>query len=153
MSGLIQFTQAPPPLGNVGLQGNSDVLQPVDYRNYDAVTTETHRWSDVLWPRSRLRGSLFESSHRVWEWNSQMTGGHVPKKVTGVTFNANGDPLAGATVSLFNTATGLLVDTQISDSAGNYQCGDPNAVACFAVAYKAGSPDIAAATVNTLLGG
>ena len=60
--------------------------------------------------------------------------------------------LGSATVQIFNTATGLLVDTVTSDSAGNYFASDPNAVNCFAVAYEAGSPDVAGTTKNNLTG-
>jgi hypothetical protein len=53
---------------------------------------------------------------------------------------------------LFNTSTGALVDTQTTASDGSYSCGDPNAVACFLVSYKAGSPDISGTSLNTIAG-
>jgi hypothetical protein len=55
-------------------------------------------------------------------------------------------------VDLFNTLTGLQVDTQISASDGSFTCGDPNAVNCFAVADIAGSPETAGTTIQSLTG-
>ncbi|MDI9847384.1 carboxypeptidase-like regulatory domain-containing protein [Rhodoblastus sp. 17X3] len=154
-----------PVLGSPGYGGNDDSLQPNDYRvsppGYSSPVSANLRFSDVLWPRASFTGGIdanspcpyvIEGMHQVWEWNFPATGGHVEKKVIGQTLDSSGAPLAGATVQLFNTATGLLVDTQVSDAGGNYQLSDPNGVACFVVAYEPGSPDVAGTTVNTLTG-
>lgn len=162
MSGLIQALVANPFLGMGGHQGNTDVLQSVDYRvSYldFAPSNDAARDSDILWPRSSFTGQdyatiapIWDSCRQHWEWNWFLTGGHVAKKISGVTLNSAGAPLGNAVVQLFNTATGLLVDTQTSDSSGNYVCSDPNAVACFVVAYEGGSPDVAGTTNNNLIG-
>ena len=145
------------PYPNVSVwQQPDENLQPPDYRN---APNGQPQYSDVVWPRSSLRGAdgtaianIWESAHQMWEWIFPPTGVHVEKKISGVTKDSTGAILAGATVMLFNTATGLLVDTVVSDSAGNYYCSDPNAVNCFAVAYEAGSPDVAGTTKNNLTG-
>jgi hypothetical protein len=117
----------------------------------------------VLWPRSRFQGisdngatiaTIWDSSPLWWEWSGNLwpMGVRVRKHFTGVTRDAFGNRLGNCQVQLFNTATGTLVDTQTSDSQGNYNCGDPNNVTCFLVGYLSGSPDVAGTTVDTLTG-
>jgi hypothetical protein len=144
-----------------GVTCNDDSNQPADYRVTSPFSRRDPRDSDILWPRSSFTGGIDASSpcpyvidgaHQAWEWNFPETGCRVPKKISGQTLDSSGAPNGGCTVMLFNTATGLLVDTQISDGSGNYRLSDPNAAACFIVAYEAGSPDTAGTTVNTLTG-
>ena len=60
--------------------------------------------------------------------------------------------IGGATVTLFKTATNTQIAlSQTSAPDGTYSLGAPTAETCFVVAYKAGSPDIAGTTVNTLV--
>lgn len=122
------------------------------------------RDSDVTWTRSSVLGSggqdgmttggggILQADCQRWEWNFPPTGCHVRKKVSGIVVNSSGVPVAGVTVDLFNTATGLQVDTQMSASDGSFTCGDPNAVTCFAVADIAGSPETAGTTIQSLTG-
>lgn len=138
---------------------NNDVLQSPDYRESSQVSRSPISSSDALWPRSSFQGAdgtaianIWDGAHQIWEWNFPPTGVHVRKKISGVTKDSTGAVLGGATVQIFNTTTGLLVDTVVSDSAGNYYASDPNAVSCFAVGYETGSPDVAGTTVNTLTG-
>ena len=116
---------------------------------------------DMLWPHSQQVGGGFGGGGRIlnpdfqaqaWEINVLATGSRHRMVFTGVTLNAAGTPLGGCTVQLFNTATGQLVDTQVSDSKGNYKVTDPNNVACFMVAYLPGSPDVTGATIDELTG-
>jgi hypothetical protein len=140
---------------------NDDRLHHTDYKSVQVDQRDPNvSGVNFLWPRSSFQGAqngmaqplITEAAHQMWEWDVQPTGGHVRTRVTGVTRNNVGAPLGGATVQLFNTSTGLLVDTVTSDSAGNYTASDPNAVACFAVAYEAGSPDVAGTTKNNITG-
>lgn len=152
------------PIGR-GRGVNDDAIQQPDYRttypySRDGLLQEV----DVTWTRSSMLGSggqdgivsgaggILHADCQRWEWNFPPTGCHVRKVVSGVVRNSSGVGVAGATVQLFNTSTGLLVDTQTTASDGSYTCGDPNAVSCFAIAYLPGSPDTAGTTVNTVAG-
>ncbi len=120
---------------------------------------------DPLWTRTNMpgatgqdgiasgQGGILQADCQRWEWAWPPTGCHVRKLVSGVVINGTTrNPVSGATVRLFNTATGLLVDTQTSGSDGSFTCGDPNAVNCFAVADIAGSPELAGTTIQELTG-
>ncbi len=79
------------------------------------------RYSDVLWYRTKVPSSqsginstgagILDAAPQAWEWNCPLTGCHVRKVVTGFVRDVNGAAVSGATVYLFNTSTGLLVDT------------------------------------------
>jgi hypothetical protein len=59
--------------------------------------------------------------------------------------------VSGAIVQGFITATDAYVGETTADSLGNYELGTPYpATNHYLVAYRAGSPDIAGTTVNTL---
>jgi hypothetical protein len=160
MSGLLNAVSTAGAVIGMNYGANDESLQPVDYRvtppfSFGIVPT----FSDVLWPRSRRMGAdyaniapIWDSTPQMWEWNIYATGQRNRKRVTGITKDSNGNPLGGVTVYLFNTATGLLVDKQVSASDGSYTTFDPNAVACFEVGYLAGSPDTTGATLNTVTG-
>lgn len=74
--------------------------------------------------------------------------------IAGISRDANGAVLGGCTVKLFATATDVLKETQISDAVtGAYQFSsilEPGTY--YLVEYKAGSPDVAGTSVNTLVG-
>lgn len=142
---------------------NTDDLQPPEYKtlggNFVSQTPMDH--ADILWPRSQSLGASCigggpilnpDPAAQAWEWNVYTTGSRHRQVFTGVTLDSSGAPLGGCTVMLFNTATGVFVDSQTSDSAGNYKVTDPNNVACFIVAYLPGSPDVAGTTIDELTG-
>jgi hypothetical protein len=139
---------------------NFDVLQRPDDRVpaiYSRRADATD--SDVLWPRPSFPGAGFingfgglDAAHQAWEWNLDARGHRAPKVISGVTRDSAGAAIGSVTVQLFNTVTGLLVDTQVSDSGGNYRLYDPNNVACFVVAYLDTTTDLAGTTLNTLTG-
>jgi hypothetical protein len=59
--------------------------------------------------------------------------------------------VSGATVQGFRTSDDLFVGETTADSSGNYELATVYpATNHYLVAYKAGSPDITGATVNTL---
>lgn len=140
---------------------NDSVLQPSTYRR-TLPPTRSGRVQDVdvFWPRSSFTGRdvgatwgamSMEARHQDWEYNyGYASGRSAPKVITGIARDSGGSPLGGATVSLYNTATGLLVETVTADAGGYFTVTDPNNVACFVVAYKPGSPDVCGTTVNTL---
>ncbi|MGZ4849800.1 MAG: hypothetical protein ACXV2C_00240 [Candidatus Bathyarchaeia archaeon] len=143
---------------------NIETLHRDDYRRIpfdirEGIVLQTG--INYVWPRSSFTGQdyvnmpmVWECRHQQWEYSQIMIpdGQHTRKKITGVTRNSVGTAVNGITVNLYNTTTGALVDSQVSDSAGNYTVTDPNGVSCFVVAYLAGSPDTAGTTKNNLTG-
>lgn len=71
--------------------------------------------------------------------------------LSGVTRNSTGAPLGLCVVKLFEAATDIEVGQTTSDGAGafSFSLGN-NAGFFYIVAYKAGSPDVAGTSVNTL---
>jgi hypothetical protein len=87
-----------------------------------------------------------------------------PRKysIAGVTKDATGAPLGGCTVEVYETVTaanpnepkGRFVGSTVSDTNGNYSVDvyvGPGAT-FRAVVSKAGAPDVAGTSVNTLVG-
>ena len=74
--------------------------------------------------------------------------------ISGVTKDSSGTPLGSCTVDLFLTDGDVLYGTTTSDaSTGAYRfLVSGNSSDFYCVAYKAGSPDVAGVTVNTLYG-
>jgi hypothetical protein len=71
--------------------------------------------------------------------------------LSGVTRDSAGTPLAGCVVDLFLNSEDTLVATTTSDGSGNYRFTlSGNSQTYFVRAYKAGSPDVAGTSVNTL---
>lgn len=70
--------------------------------------------------------------------------------LNGVTRNGAGNPLAGVSIKVFRSDNDALVASGTSGSDGTYSIVTPGTGPYYAVAYKAGSPDIAGTTVNTL---
>lgn len=72
--------------------------------------------------------------------------------ISGVTRDELEAVLPNCTVHLFRTGGNSYVSTVLSDGSGNYSfvIGN-NAGNFYAVAYLAGSPDVAGTTVNTLV--
>ena len=75
-------------------------------------------------------------------------------RINGVTRDANGTILGNCVVHLFFTASDVIQAVQTSDpTTGAYSIiVQPPPVTYYAVAYKAGSPDVAGTTINTLTG-
>lgn len=82
-------------------------------------------------------------------------------RLAGVTRDAAGAALPNALVRVFETESGLFRADTVSDASGNYSLDvtgdgvDPESGAPLAftiVAYKAGGPDVAGTTANTLVG-
>lgn len=72
--------------------------------------------------------------------------------ITGVTRDSAGATLGNCTVHLFNTINDIEIAEMVSDATGNYSFTiDGNGQQRYAVAYLAGSPDVAGTTVNTLI--
>jgi len=72
--------------------------------------------------------------------------------IVGISKDLNGSILGNCIVKLFNTATDVISQQTISDASGNYSFAVDKTQKWYVVAYKAGSPDVAGTTLNTLVG-
>jgi hypothetical protein len=75
-------------------------------------------------------------------------------RLSGTTRDSTGAALANCVVEWFDTATDVKIGSTTSDANGFYEfrtAGQPPN-AYYLVAYKAGSPDVAGTTLNTLTG-
>jgi hypothetical protein len=84
--------------------------------------------------------------------HANRVGVHRNFALEGVTRDTNSAPLGGVVVQLFRTTDEAFIEQSTSDVNGNYQLSTPYADAHYIVAYKAGSPDVAGTTTNTLTG-
>lgn len=71
--------------------------------------------------------------------------------LSGVTKDSTGSALGACVVQLFRTPSDALVSEITSDASGNYNFDNPGSGPFYIVAYKAGAPDVAGTTVNTLV--
>lgn len=71
--------------------------------------------------------------------------------ITGITRDSTGAVLGSCVVDMFDTATDTIRGTTISDANGNYLVDGQIDTTYYLVAYKAGAPDVAGTTVNTLV--
>lgn len=72
--------------------------------------------------------------------------------ITGVTKDSTGVALATCDIDLFETTTDTKRANTTSDGSGAFSFPANAYDRYYAVAYKAGSPDVAGTTVNTLTG-
>ena len=83
---------------------------------------------------------------------------HVPYQrpslytVSGTTRDSTGATLAGCTVDVIETATGVRRARTVSDAAGAFSVAVTEGLQFRLDAYLAGSPDVAGTTVNTVVG-
>ena len=77
---------------------------------------------------------------------------HAPPVITGVTRDSSGVALGDCVVQLFRTSDDAIVTETVSDGSGNYAIFAQGTGPFYVVAYKAGAPDVAGTTVNTLQG-
>jgi hypothetical protein len=78
--------------------------------------------------------------------------GKFRRVIRDTTLDAAGAPLAGVTVKVFDATTDQKVDQVVSDAAGVYEASVYNDATYQCIAYKAGAPDVAGASVNTVRG-
>lgn len=83
-------------------------------------------------------------------------GFHGPRRrievlIGGYTRNGAGTALPACDVHLFRTSDDLEMDQTTSDASGYYEFRTAlPAESYYAVAYKAGAPDVSGTTINTL---
>ena len=123
-------------------------------------------WADGnLWPRSRFRGGdsagtpmfLTEDAACTGRWAmiEEEGGTQSMLAIRGFCYASDGStPVSGVTVQVFVTATDEYLRACVSAVDGAYEARTerPAGTQHYLVAYKAGSPDIAGTTVNTLTG-
>jgi hypothetical protein len=90
--------------------------------------------------------------HGDWEpLSGHGAGMQHTKFIRGRCVDESSNGVSGAVVQGFLTAADQYVGETTADASGNYELGTPNpGAAHYIVAYRAGSPDIAGTTVNTL---
>jgi len=76
--------------------------------------------------------------------------GYLNMSMSGVSKDSAGATLGSCRVMIFRTEDNSFVTETTSDASGNWSVGLLKGGPFFAVAYKAGSPDVAGTTVNTL---
>lgn len=77
---------------------------------------------------------------------------HTPARfvITGNTFDSTGAPLGGVEIDFYYPATKTWAGSTVSDGSGSYTIDLPVDAVVQGVMYKAGTPDLASATVRTL---
>ena len=78
-------------------------------------------------------------------------GAFVNFRITGITKDATGAALPSCRVELYLTAMDVSIQEAISDETGSFSFNMPGTGPFYIVAYKAGLPDVAGTTVNTLV--
>ena len=75
-------------------------------------------------------------------------------RIQGITKTSTGAVLANCSVDIFETASRRLRGSTVSDADGAYslEITSGEGLTFFVTAYKAGAPDVAGTTVNTLVG-
>jgi hypothetical protein len=135
------------------------------------VASYSSRWQafgqDVLWTRTAMSSGQFAdtflsySGQNIWDPSvrlmSESKAGQRRDQIIGITKDASGVALGNCAVDLFDTTSDVKVDSVVSDASGIYAATVvwmlPYAgQQLYAVAYKAGAPDVAGTTVNTLVG-
>jgi hypothetical protein len=71
--------------------------------------------------------------------------------ISGVTRDAAGAPLGNCVVKLFRTPSDILAAATMSDASGNWSIDNPGSGPFYTVEYKAGVPDVAGTSLNTLV--
>lgn len=134
-----------------------------DYRRRGRVSQiDPNRWT-TLWPLPRMcngdaaapLGLLGQSDYDSgWahRWLKRCRGNGTVKFIMGQCKDSNGNAVGGAVVQGFVTSGDVFVTETACDDKGYYELGTPYpGVGHYLVAYRAGSPDIAGTTVNTLV--
>jgi hypothetical protein len=78
-------------------------------------------------------------------------GGYANFTISGVTRDKNGTALGTCAVELYITGRDVSIAETVSDASGNFVFNMPGTGPFYLVAYRAGSPDVAGTTVNTII--
>jgi len=143
------------------LQQSDDRVMPKDFMwDFAGTRAQLDPWADgMLWPRSRFGlggadgffGGDFSQAGRYESDKFDFCGGAQIKKLIGTSRDSSGVALGSCLIQGFLTANDVFVGQCTSDSGGYFELPTPYTGAHYLVAYKAGSPDVAGTTVNTLI--
>ena len=78
-------------------------------------------------------------------------GGVANFSISGITRDSAGASLANCRVELFVTARDVSIAETVSGSFGSFAFDMPGTGPFYLIAYKAGGPDVAGTTVNTIM--
>ena len=98
-------------------------------------------------PRPNFAGALTVGSKPFRSKNF----GSYNNTISGVTKDSAGSVLGNCVVQLFRTSDDGIVYESTSDANGVFKFYNASGGPFYIVAYKAGSPDVAGTTVNTLV--
>jgi hypothetical protein len=142
------------------LVANDYRASPPSYQPDKVAVARSRPWEDgKLWPRSRMLGS--DSTAMIvgmdaqfsgrWGEMAEESGSQTMLKFRGTTRDSTSAPLPQCVVLAYLAASGQLVGQVTSDNGGYFELPtqftpDPH----YLVSYKAGSPDVAGTTLNTL---
>lgn len=157
MSGLVR---------NPAVNADQNIVTAVDRRWDFGISPDAEDVSRsslmAQWPQSSLRGTdgaqIAVQALRAgapgaylmatMPWRS---GARWPYVLAGIAKDSAGAALGGAMVRAFLTATDVEQAETISAADGAYSVGVPSNAAHYVVSYKAGSPDVAGVSLNTLI--
>jgi hypothetical protein len=113
---------------------------------------------DILWPRSQgLNGAMYDTDgiyvpDPAWfNWPRQDSGSRSCYLISGITRDANGNPLANCNIDAFTLADDVKQGTIQSDSSGYFAIPTYATGNHYLVAYKASSPSNLAGTTDNNL--
>lgn len=115
------------------------------------------RWTSTRWACIPVQSTIGAQSNIIsnlytgWVWAHRVGGMSERWQMFGQCLDQSSNPVANATVSMYDQTTLTQVDSQTSDNGGNYLVSSPyGAGRSFVVAYKPGSPDIAGTSQDNL---
>ena len=139
--------------------GDQDLWQPPIITHIDGVDDyDDVNWTTPWWPRT---GNLFGGFNGGEDWligagarySETWTKSGVNGRMIflGYTRDVYGSVLPSCLVKLFRTADNVLQDSGASDVNGLYRLTTAYYEAHYLVIHKSGSPEVAGATISTLL--
>lgn len=127
-------------------------------KDWDRIPTDDFlmdaNWGCEWWPsRSGFvaDAAQIDSAAPWWGAPSNRSGCNGRLAFVGYTRNAYGSPLGGVTVRLFRTSSDELVAKVVSDANGYYTATSPYLDAHYMVVHKTATPDVAGASVDTII--
>jgi hypothetical protein len=150
--------------------GGQDSFRPsILFASDERGRMPVDRWNDTssralpyedgaLWYSSRMMGGdptvpmcFNPLVNGKWSTFPMEGGNQTMNKLVGITRDSSGNILGSAIVKVFLTATDQELRQVTSDAGGYFELPSEYAGSNhYLVAYKAGSPDVAGTTVNTL---